>query len=163
MKPYFANWLPVEGEIKIGDKYINTVFKLTPPYRKGGSCYAGHVTCGNYLVETRKENQTGTFTFSGRDKYKKRVKLFLCSRDIKVGDKYLTAPDYSKERTCEDTSYSFDNCLKIIGEISPEATWVKDGDEFDENEVAGLVALLAYDFDPYKLGYMIKGPCGHFH
>ena len=62
-------------------------------------------------------------------------KLYLITRDIQVGDKYLTAPDYQKERVCEDASYSFEHCVKVIGEISPEAVWVKEGDEFEEEDI----------------------------
>ena len=106
MKKYFTKYLPVEGEIKKGDWAID---------------------CENRIFQSK-----GKYS----DKRDTKVKLFLCSRDIQVGDKYLTAPDYTKERTCEDNSYSFEHCLKVIGEISPQCLgYTKEGEEFDENEV----------------------------
>jgi hypothetical protein len=77
--------------------------------------------------------------------------------------------------------------VKIVGEISPEATWVKEGNEFDEEEVqecwlwnhsTGSIVLRKHegseidkriikkehgDQIEFKTGYLIKGPCGHFH
>jgi len=60
--------------------------------------------------------------------------------------------------------------FKVIGEISSEAIWVKERDEFDENQLGikykdysevniyPFVENMA--FDKY---IVIKGPCGHFH
>lgn len=47
---------------------------------------------------------------------------------------------------------------KVIGEISPDAVWVKEGDEFN-------YPLECTHPLPLKDGRycMIKGPCGHFH
>lgn len=63
----------------------------------------------------------------------KRAELSLCSRDIKVGDDYykngrdITLFGIYSEPT--------DKCFKKIGKVSPDATWVKEGDEFDEGEL----------------------------
>jgi len=83
----------------------------------------------------------------------KKVKLFLCSRD---------------------------NPEQVLGEVSDKAVWVKEGDEFDENEIElwghtitpnTRQAIRTVGFDKYKeymkefqkLIVKIKGPCGHFH
>lgn len=58
----------------------------------------------------------------------KLVKLFLCSREI-------TPEDYLVEGKIHLYHDGSNDPLKIMGEISQDATWVKDGDEFDENEV----------------------------
>lgn len=79
------------------------------------------------------------------------VKLFLCSRDIQVGDKKCILPDSIYQFECtriRDGYVSFTRhtfgeynmmvaeCFKVIGEVSPDATWVKEGDEFEEEQVA---------------------------
>ena len=137
MKKYSAQYVPVPGEIKYGDKYINKVFKLTDYYKDGKGKYE---TCGDYLVETRKPHQTGTRTFSGRDEYKSKVQLFLCSRDIQVGDKVLDE-DYCEWIVVESDLKNLNPLTKVIGQISPQATWVKAGDEFDEDEVRLMKAI----------------------
>lgn len=133
MKPYFAKYLPVEGEIKKGD------IVQWGPFR--GPVYAA----------------------GGKDI--KKLKLFLCSRNIQVGDKvewipFNTSSDVHSAIVDDGNLYHINklNPFKILGEISPDATWVKEGDEFEEDEI---------EYWPLKGGtvpaYKIKGPCGHFH
>lgn len=162
---YFAIRLPVEGEIKEGEKYFHPTMGL--------------IVCG--------KNST---------KNGKLAKLFLCSRDIQIGDKVLSTKheykepklviedneDLKAEVPCIHKSIIDKYNFKVIGEISPEATWVKEGDEFEENDVhfegwEGLICpaveedtLEAYMSHGYvekhpelKLICTIKGPCGHFH
>lgn len=62
-----------------------------------------------------------------------------------------------------------------IGEISPDATWVKEGDEFNEKEwreVWDSSTGWRFSDDEFfnpkycyrKLDWVqVKGPCGHFH
>jgi hypothetical protein len=66
-----------------------------------------------------------------------------------------------------------------IGQISPDATWVKEGDEFDENELGWLLwdtrfpedGDIFYEFsnepeikDKYSFKVIcVIGPCGKFH
>jgi hypothetical protein len=145
---YFAKYLPVEGEIKEGDLHLNKLTGTIEPASKNVAA-----------------NWSNNFSYNDgtrflRDDYKK-VKLFLCSRDIQVGDKvkFQLVPNKTpwKELEVEEV-YGFfgidktailkdgdfkihttpDNfCFKVIGEISPEATWVKEGDEFDDTECEG--------------------------
>lgn len=52
--------------------------------------------------------------------------------------------------------------FKVIGPISPDATWVKEGDNFDENQLEipnGEVPI----FKGIPNCIKIKGPCGHYH
>ncbi len=63
----------------------------------------------------------------------------LCSRDIQVGDEIynnggkLEFPVQSeREKEVFTRNGSF---FKVIGEISPNAIWVKEGDEFEESEI----------------------------
>lgn len=136
MKPYFAKYLPVEGEIKEGDMYW---FNGSP-------------------TELRKDNNDAHGMCSC-----KKVKLFLCSKDIQIGDKFVN-PRWGllgfQEHVCtniemgsgenfypkemiiwfKEGSVNFwlplDKCYKVMGEISPEAIWVKEGDEFDEGDIS---------------------------
>ena len=149
MKKYFAKYLPVEGEIKEGDywtkegrKSFSKIFdidkKISSPLKEK---YPGIKTKGDYL------KVTGA----------KLGKLFLCSRDIQVGDEYYneqfeftkypnkSIADSSTEMVGENGSY------KVIGEISPDAIWVKEGDEFDEDE---LEPVLFYSKHPDESIYM---------
>lgn len=134
MKKYFAKWLTVEGTINKGDMFYHP-FSKTNMYSLG-------------------EDWVGTDC--------KLIKLFLCSRDIQVGDKA--------------------DLFKILAEISSEATWIKDGDEFNENEVKlywqpgghggetwNLVSIdhLPIDFiketKPDLVAKIICPHCKHFH
>jgi|SRR5581483_5516319 len=154
MKPYFAKYLPVEGEIKEGDLVANTASSGLE-HR-----WIARWDIKNYAPTTKK------------------VKLFLCSRDIKVGDKVLLgshqSPDEAKPLHPDDFERGKHlGCYKVLGEISPEATWVKEGDEFEGSEVQQCY------FYKTRYGYSkehpwtenhervtlfeIKGPCGHFH
>ena len=177
MKQYFAKYLPVEGEIKEGDYYITAT-----DYQKVRKC---------------EDRSWGTFEMC------KKVKLFLCSRDIQVGDNIwawdssgndnnlvddfgiVLSLEYGgvkvkpKNRTQEYIRYSKEEVVKVVGEISPDATWFKEGDEFNEEEVQRNHICYDNSFgsgDSYcfhcgcstrclseDYNYLIKGPCGHFH
>jgi hypothetical protein len=75
----------------------------------------------------------------------KKVKLFLCSRNIEVGDKYyyngtetdICDSEIRLEQIKEQEEKHGQKRFKVIGEISPEAIWVKEGDEFNEVDVRG--------------------------
>lgn len=134
MKSYFAKWLPVEGEVKTGDNYIDTLAKIP------GKVWRLYPEGIDFPLEQMR-----------------KVQLFLCSRDIKAGDKVW---DWLNERFEEvDTSFIAEETsdgknvpcwylktqpktfhetqflIKVIGPISLEATWVKEDDEFEEKEV----------------------------
>lgn len=117
----------------------------------------------------------------------KPFKLFLCSREIEVGDKLRTFTGDSTipvvlgceaEREALQTGIDNYKLFNVIGEVSPDAIWVVEDMEFDENEVKILYqiwdAVLWVNVSKEELeGYRgkqkrrthcrIKGPCGHFH
>lgn len=119
-KLYFAKYLPIEGEIKEGD-------------------WGFHKERGATILMQWK---SGMPQFSGD----KLAKLFLCSRDFQVGDKVRLFSNPTEEINVPKNFLVRENgerfvdtrlsSFKVIGEISPEATWVKEGQEFDEDEVA---------------------------
>jgi hypothetical protein len=111
---YFAKYLPVEGEIK--DMMIHPKNHLEPMSVKGLPAPPIAYSKNGWIP----------------------VKLFLCSRDIQVDDKLTNIDGVSTETvmTEGDKYLLFDgNNFKVIGEISPDATWVKEGDEFDKSEL----------------------------
>ena len=162
-KPYFTKYLPIEGEIKEGDYYVTA-----PDYQ---------------IVRKCEDRSWGTFEMC------KKVKLFLCSRDIQVGDKVRM--ETGEELICYEkygTLYTKgeyelevfpDRDFKVIGEISPDAlSYVKEGDEFEESEFRLFAKHRSFkDMDywitdweelsslkeKYTVIVEIKGPCGHFH
>jgi hypothetical protein len=102
-------------------------------------------------------------------------KLYLCSSDIGIGDNVIDV--YGKEFVVsvirksldgrvmvgdEETIIFLESVFKLISQISREATWVKEGDIFREDEL--LQQGFGVNITPSPNGFMrIKGPCGHFH
>jgi hypothetical protein len=134
---YFAKYLPVEGEVTPGDYYFQ-------PYQEGqiGIANKDDYMEGAYMEDTK-------------------AKLFLCSRDIEVGDKVIRDDgktgwvtgwnggfDHVDEWLCVEHEEDINDYpkgehdftifpqrgFKVIGEVSPNATWVKEGDEFDDKD-----------------------------
>lgn len=152
MNKYFAKYLPVEGEIKEGDKACWSIrFKHIIGFEGG----AKHV---QLLQEDGHEP----------------VKLFLCSRDItsedyKLPDNLLEdylQKEYSRYGTGEETFDQWFNgninwistlgAYKVIGEISPEAIWVKEGDEFNEDEIEPYFSPKIVNKQEWK-SYSVEG------
>lgn len=73
----------------------------------------------------------------------KKVKLFLCSRDIQVGDSIID--EKNQTYTVDNGNINFIGKTikgyKVIGEISKHAIWVKNGDKFTEEQVGFYIAL----------------------
>ena len=134
----FAKYLTVEGEIE--------------------------VPC--IVLETLTNGKTELFQVDNLNdinlETQKLAKLFLCSRDIQVGDKVQKNPsnwlisDFDSwgrgdglaevleiiDDSTIDVRWEGGRCyetpnevLKVIGEISPKAVWVTEGMEFDEDEI----------------------------
>lgn len=131
MKKYFSKYLPIDGEIKEGDMFF---FE------------------GSTLPIQKNEFREKQYPLSCDKDPKQKVKLFLCSKDIQLGDTYYhdeycpypkgeVADSNTKVMNAhmmianEGENYTGDESFKVIGEISPEATWVKEGDTFDEGEI----------------------------
>lgn len=160
---YFAEYVPVEGEIKEGCKAIKEDGTLVYVNKA-----AAAFLCTNW----------------------KLTKLFLCSRDIQIGDTFDSANGWNFicTRIDDNKFYSIgglagDNeevghdknyCYKKIGLVSPQATWVKKGNVFDRNDFEvrwcnskGENSLTMKEVDTEEetpvLKAFIKGPCGYFH
>lgn len=178
-KPYFAKYLVANGHFQYAGANIR--------HKKTGQI--GKIKkVGEGLDETQYEH----------------VKLFLCSRDIQVGDKvYMNDSRFSEpiivgsflingehrvgwypegfqvntERKLQGVK-GFGNYGKVIGEISPDATWAKEGDEFDEDKISIWEKIKPQEWkhkqieqykklmgkvNPEHFMIRLKGPCGHFH
>lgn len=158
MKTYFCKYLPVKEKIKNGDKV---------QYKTGEIV--------DYVVPLNTDNLT-------------KVKLFLCSRDIQVGDRYFK--NGSDEKLVSYLTYWeqdgvkqdilshelwYMGTYKVLGEISLEATWVKEGDEFERNDFQmrwtnskGENSLTKKDVDteendPKLVAYIKCPTCKTFH
>jgi hypothetical protein len=178
MKPktFFTRYFPVPGEkIGYGEKYFNKVFFENQERKR-------------HAIHIRTRDKTNDDVFKGNDQYYVKAKLFLCSRDIQVGDKIqcigwrpydcefvkefpngniqIKLPDGQLHTT------DYKEVYKVIGEISPDATWVKEGAEFDEKQLAfnssenDEIFLMGFDWaqpDSEYTGLIyIKGSDGQF-
>lgn len=116
MKKYVAKLIPVEGEITVGDFYLN----------KDGEIKLF-------------QNSLPAYHYA----YAKKLELFLCSRDIQVGDKVMGLlldksgyKEHSLTSNKEEVQLAKDSGdFKIIGKVSPDAVWVKPDMEFDEEDI----------------------------
>lgn len=178
MKTYYTKYLPIEGEIKVGDYVKNNLDGLE----------------GKTIRSISKEEIN--------DKEYSKLELFLCSRDIQIEDhamELLTTGEYDifqidTENDIYDDMIADKRQFKVIGKVSKDAFWVKDGDEFDDNEInlqwyddSGSSDITwtnineFFDEDDIIDNYIyagksywdylsgdikrvqLKGPCGHFH
>lgn len=165
-KSYFAKYLPVGGDIQKGEKYFN---------RRRNE------------IDICISNENGKASIELGDK---KVKLFLCSRDIEAGDQiYLT-----KEAL---DSYNLDvikyiklplttKCMKVVDsdiwvEIEGEKYECEAGLNTTCFRMIGEISANALNyvkendefdqdeiilFKNNKISYTlceVKGPCGHFH
>lgn len=140
MKKYFAKYLPVEGEIKIGDKLRSESIGKGPvtvtEISKDGNIY--------WTDELDFADPMGESYFGIRkEKAVKLSPLMLCSRDIQAGDRPYTPDGHFHDEPV--LSYEHEakiliekGWFKVIGVISSDAKWVKEGEEFDRNDLLVL-------------------------
>lgn len=155
MKPYFIKYLHVEGEINIGDYY------------KYNNSYP--------VKHLDKETVPKTKNY-------KKVEPFLCSRDIKEGDKFKTIYNLEVDLIASDVvmgsgTHNYPNemlvwnkledntkfwrllkeCFKIIGPISKDAVWVQEGFEYDADQISYPWTSSIDNYE--KKSIKIKCPC----
>lgn len=98
------------------------------------------------------------------------LKLFLCTHNISEEDwksEGIVHIYHKPKNKFEEKPF------KVIGEISPEATFVKEGDEFEDYHMTTFyMGESEYGWDkerPWeplkqeKNFCTVKGPCGHYH
>lgn len=135
-----------------------------------------------YLPVEREKVKLPTFNPEHPNQYSELPvkKLFLCSRDIEWNEnaKYwhlknqhfltgiLGIGEDSKEVHHDKGWSKSEEVIMALGEISPDAIWVKEGDEFDEDEVKeSYIITNDKRSSSYNLHwYRIKCPtCKTFH
>ncbi len=148
-KKYFIKILPVDGDIKDGDIITgkNEVSVIVGRKSKHG------------LQPWALEEIPNIIDF-------KKSKLFLCSKDIQVDDEVwdslknrklfvkevkgflfgIGATVYDKD----NLTHCYNTFYKIIGEVSPKAIWVKEGDEFDEEDMMFEIFIKNQIYKNYK-------------
>jgi len=167
-----AKYLPIEGEINIGDTVIfpnGVIGTILSPNKKtsGGFGYAIDYNQGVGKAKEVLESLRGK---------EKLTKLFAVTQDIEVGDEINYVPDlphlkkgmvthkitekYDGDFIMDDGYLMPNNGFKILGELSPNATWVKEGEEIEINEgwdkwegPEGIEPVIC----------QVLGPCGHYH
>lgn len=179
---YFAKYLPVEGEIKIGDYFFaNQLVRRCVDMKEGDYPY---------------KDETGSW--HSKNWSKNRRQLFLCSRDIQIGDivhgeegllynqpKLIVAdgevgPEIGNWANVSAVNRPF----KVLGSISPNAIWVREGDDIlsknvhrgsykmghkewmvvdAEDEAEEWEKEPSISINGWAKCYLIEGPCGHWH
>ena len=130
MKKYFIKPLPVDDMILPGDQVINT--------------------------ENGRTDIVGPLGFSSNPKPFKKLQLFLCSWDLKVGDQVICQDKECvvesmtssglirlKSHNLNFTEIITTDIFKKVLPVSPKAIWIKEQMCFDEEDWAlGLLNIL---------------------
>ena len=190
MKKYFVKNISTDNsEIKVDDKVINHLGEV------GVLIAIKHILWGfDHLVKISEKtifSEKDEIIESRKQDLRKFGKFYLCSKDIEYGDLIQSDLYPNPERFYEFASEipigesdlvlkkgskELSNYYKIIGEISSDANWLKEGMEYDSDEVQisyscekGMECDLHYGsqmcFAPHEIlnPIKIKGPCNHFH
>lgn len=153
MKPYFVKYFAVDGEVSTGDFFIERGHVYGPM----DAATAANIRKG--FVPARKAVR------------------YLCYRDTQnVKSINIDQQQWQEmSRSEKDEHLLSIGQYKVIGEISPEATWVKEGDEFDDKDIeVYTIDVLENRYIPISIEekrviersksiIKIKGSCGHFH
>jgi hypothetical protein len=150
MKKYFVKYLPVKGEIKEAE--VKDTWLITP---KGLATFELRVHKDINTPTNKIRVHNGKTYVDFLETELKIAKLFLCSKDIQVGDKVMS--DFIRWKIVKNLHEALNknqislqeakakNFFKVIGEISPKAIWIKEGDEFDDMDWAQF--LTYWDMD----------------
>lgn len=148
MSKYFAKYLPVEGDVR-SIKFIQYQDKIW-----GKHNISSNFPDKLFIIPIGGEG-IGTSAFISECK---GVEMFLCSRDIKVGDKVINPDTLIEEELTQEiwdyfhatqSMWKSQPYFKVVGKISPDALpYVKECQEFDEDQIMG-VWYEPYDGDDY--------------
>jgi len=122
-KLYFAKFLPVEGTVGKDDWFLD------------GSVYFKAFA---YNFKDSEGNQVLNIPNEPMENFTK-VELFICSKEINEGDEVLDPETGDKFKIKSWEKHANEHYLKIIGKLSPDAIWVRNGDEFNEEELQMIV------------------------
>ena len=161
-----AKYLPVEGERKEGDKviFLNGIIADM----LSGTEVNGKLGYSIDAAQGVKKAKEALDSFIGQEK---KLKLFAVTHDIEVGDEVISKINGRKSTIKVDQEIEIlkDICFKVLGELSPNATFVKEGEKINgriinacecgDHEGVGC-SCGKNDFKPV---YQVLGPCGHYH
>lgn len=134
----------------------------------------------NWYIKNCPRLGTISMPIKGNGFYQKCYKLFLCNTEFEVGEKVINIITGNTKKFRNIRLLSTINYVKIIGEISPEATFVKHKDTFNEyelwwysidhkfivfkvNENNIMDESFSKNPDKYIKICKVKGSCGCFH
>lgn len=159
MKLYFAKRLPVEGPINEHD----VVFKDS----ETGVAVHVYPNKEAYEVELfRGKESLGSATYPASRV--KASKLYLCSRDIQANDRLRSFTGKSEipvvfgceeEKKALKTAIENQHLFKVVGEISSDAVWVEEGDEFlgpESEKDCEIFPIHTHDDDTEEMIYTDK-------
>ncbi len=158
-KPYFAEYIPVKGKIKDEEMVM---FKINGKWTQPCSF-------DSYLGPDIEDVAQGV--------------LFICSRNVQINDEIYGTREGGWDTQHKgiaiekDKGYFFImegkkktrlyDCYKIVGSVSPNATWVKRGDRFEVDDLSAQgIGTNWCDENPDvgKFKFKIKCPtCNNFH
>jgi hypothetical protein len=138
MSNHFAKYLPVEGEIKEGDMMFIKFPHPQGQIRKCWYIYKHEEHEEQLMIDDPKDPNRGR-GFLKRNEVKK-AKLFLCSRDIQIGDLVFASHEEYAGNVIDELDLikwrDHYHAYKMVGEIlTPD---IKEGQEFTEKEVEYL-------------------------
>ncbi len=134
---YFVRYIPLSREMQEGD-----IFKRGEEDICTFVAWESEAATPEYPLVSRIRNSRGyEHIYFGQDI--KPVKLFLCSRDVKVGDDFYTDDPWWPNETrmtfvqayLEEHPGNPTLNYKVIGPISSKATYIKEGQEFEEEDI----------------------------
>lgn len=141
-KPYFAKYLPVPGEIGSGDMFQFPGMSIK-------ECLG--TDDGLVWYESAYPDVSESASCAPGD-CQRMVMHLMGAVGIQAGDKVLDRYGYPDKRSPKEEKWwtvgvmdignpcNLKECYKVIGPISPAARWVKEGDEFDEEQLQRMYA-----------------------
>lgn len=127
---YIAKYLPVEGEIKEGDRFLS---KWRKEHKFFWYPRVDSMSDTHYIWENTPYDKSDA---------ESKVKLFLTSTNINFGEEVIALDTplvkfrwNEQSKHAAEIANSLHLYVKIIGEISSGAIFVKEGDKFDEEDI----------------------------
>ena len=167
-----AKYLPVEGEIKEGDKVMFPNGIIADML--SGTEVNGKLGYSIDAAQGVKKAKEALDSFIGQEK---KLKLFAVTHDIEVGDEVISKINGRKSTIKVDQEIEIlkDICFKVLGELSPKAIWVNEGDVIKIEDQDGTLIYWHITEDGRRQTWTfgaplesnkylrVLGPCGHYH
>ena len=141
-KDYYALYLPINNEeIKVGDRFSSP--------ESGTNMYPAD-RIENGIIYTK--NPHGQKKFYIEKEKLQKSRMFLCTKTIREGKAFDKSAgwcqivkifnsvanihySYSEEESVCKLSRPHSSLISVVGEISPKAVWIKNGDKFSLGDI----------------------------